>query len=402
MLAELRPVLDRLRGQKREFDRLETRIDVLLVATAGADAENPDAIELRQCRHEGPVLHAAAVEHEPPRRGLALERDAEERVGRPRAGRGLAREVPRVLFLVEEGGELRGTRRGIRRPHAKMARRRGVGRAVPARQLGEDGAAELEAVAPEEHEPVDAQDLDRIAEGPLEQKARALAQRPLRPALRGEVDERRRHLVHRPRRRVRALEGHIRVAKSEERPLPRLCAPDVRERRRLHHHAHGARASTRNAKRAPRMSRRTAAKTPTRIASDMASAVWHTPGARGRTRARAAGRARRGRLRAAAASEVSAGVYRRVSGAGSAATTTDASTTRVIAARRRAVRGSAWRASATSSRRSASVHARAPLRPQGVARSRSARRADSPGASAPIGPHAPPARHARRAERRGS
>lgn len=49
MLAELRPVLERLRGQKREFDRLETRIDVLLVATAGAAPENADAIELRQC-----------------------------------------------------------------------------------------------------------------------------------------------------------------------------------------------------------------------------------------------------------------------------------------------------------------------------------------------------------------
>lgn len=49
LLAEIRPVLERLRGQKREFDRLETRIDVLLVATAGADAENPDALELRQC-----------------------------------------------------------------------------------------------------------------------------------------------------------------------------------------------------------------------------------------------------------------------------------------------------------------------------------------------------------------
>lgn len=47
LLGELRPPLEKLRAQKREFDRLETRIDVLLVATAGADSENPDALELR-------------------------------------------------------------------------------------------------------------------------------------------------------------------------------------------------------------------------------------------------------------------------------------------------------------------------------------------------------------------
>jgi hypothetical protein len=48
-LAAIRPQLERLRGQKREFDRLETRLDVLLVATAGAAPENPDAVELRTC-----------------------------------------------------------------------------------------------------------------------------------------------------------------------------------------------------------------------------------------------------------------------------------------------------------------------------------------------------------------
>ena len=47
LLGEIRPELDRLHAQKREFDRLETRIDVLLVATAGAGSENPDALELR-------------------------------------------------------------------------------------------------------------------------------------------------------------------------------------------------------------------------------------------------------------------------------------------------------------------------------------------------------------------
>jgi len=47
LLGAIRPQLEKLSAQKREFDRLETRIDVLLVATAGADPENPDAIELR-------------------------------------------------------------------------------------------------------------------------------------------------------------------------------------------------------------------------------------------------------------------------------------------------------------------------------------------------------------------
>ena len=32
---------------KREFDRLETRTEVMLVATSGAAPDNPDAIELR-------------------------------------------------------------------------------------------------------------------------------------------------------------------------------------------------------------------------------------------------------------------------------------------------------------------------------------------------------------------
>lgn len=45
-LAGLRPQLERLRSRKREFDRLETRLGVLRVATAGAAPENPDALEL--------------------------------------------------------------------------------------------------------------------------------------------------------------------------------------------------------------------------------------------------------------------------------------------------------------------------------------------------------------------
>jgi len=47
-LAALKPQLERLRARKREFDRLETRLGVLLVATAGAAPDNPDAIELRE------------------------------------------------------------------------------------------------------------------------------------------------------------------------------------------------------------------------------------------------------------------------------------------------------------------------------------------------------------------
>ena len=47
LLDEIRKPLERLRAMKREFDKLETRISVMLVATSGADAENPDAVELR-------------------------------------------------------------------------------------------------------------------------------------------------------------------------------------------------------------------------------------------------------------------------------------------------------------------------------------------------------------------
>ncbi len=48
LLGRIRPELERLRGRKREFDRIETRMSVLLVATAGAVPENTDAIELRE------------------------------------------------------------------------------------------------------------------------------------------------------------------------------------------------------------------------------------------------------------------------------------------------------------------------------------------------------------------
>lgn len=45
-LPELRPRLERLLGMKREFDKLETRLGVLMVATAGATPDNPDTREM--------------------------------------------------------------------------------------------------------------------------------------------------------------------------------------------------------------------------------------------------------------------------------------------------------------------------------------------------------------------
>lgn len=46
LVEEIRPQLERLRAQKREFDKLEMRIGLLHVATQGADERNPDAREL--------------------------------------------------------------------------------------------------------------------------------------------------------------------------------------------------------------------------------------------------------------------------------------------------------------------------------------------------------------------
>ena len=45
--AEIRPRLERLVMRKREFDALERRMGILLVATSGAAPENPDTLELR-------------------------------------------------------------------------------------------------------------------------------------------------------------------------------------------------------------------------------------------------------------------------------------------------------------------------------------------------------------------
>ncbi|MEO5988938.1 MAG: DUF2203 domain-containing protein [Candidatus Eisenbacteria bacterium] len=45
-LVELRPRLERLLDMKREFDKLETRLAVLMMATAGASPDNPDARDM--------------------------------------------------------------------------------------------------------------------------------------------------------------------------------------------------------------------------------------------------------------------------------------------------------------------------------------------------------------------
>ncbi len=48
MIPELKPELERLSAIKREYDRLQARIDVLTLASAGAAAGNPDAVDLER------------------------------------------------------------------------------------------------------------------------------------------------------------------------------------------------------------------------------------------------------------------------------------------------------------------------------------------------------------------
>jgi hypothetical protein len=48
LVVAIRPQVERTCAQKRELDRLESRIAVLQVATHGADAGNPDAKELAE------------------------------------------------------------------------------------------------------------------------------------------------------------------------------------------------------------------------------------------------------------------------------------------------------------------------------------------------------------------
>jgi hypothetical protein len=47
LLPDVRRRMERLVARKREFDRLESRMGILLMATAGAAPDNPDALELR-------------------------------------------------------------------------------------------------------------------------------------------------------------------------------------------------------------------------------------------------------------------------------------------------------------------------------------------------------------------
>jgi len=50
LLEELRPRIQRLVDAKREYDRVQGRVDVLQVATSGASGENPDVRELEALR----------------------------------------------------------------------------------------------------------------------------------------------------------------------------------------------------------------------------------------------------------------------------------------------------------------------------------------------------------------
>jgi len=66
LAAEIRPRLVKLRAQKREFERLDTRLAVLHMATEGAAEGNPDAVELatidRKRRRLGAVIAGALGE----------------------------------------------------------------------------------------------------------------------------------------------------------------------------------------------------------------------------------------------------------------------------------------------------------------------------------------------------
>jgi hypothetical protein len=48
--GEIRPSLEQLVRIKREFDRLQSRVDALSLATSGAVPSNPDALELRRAQ----------------------------------------------------------------------------------------------------------------------------------------------------------------------------------------------------------------------------------------------------------------------------------------------------------------------------------------------------------------
>ena len=56
LVKQLGPDFDRLMLAQRELDRLETRVAALSLAVAGADAENPDALDLVKLNQRRGVL----------------------------------------------------------------------------------------------------------------------------------------------------------------------------------------------------------------------------------------------------------------------------------------------------------------------------------------------------------
>lgn len=62
-LAEIRPRVERLVHAKKTFDLLQTRIEVLEMAVAGATRDNPDAVEL-QSLHDARTPLAETISRE--------------------------------------------------------------------------------------------------------------------------------------------------------------------------------------------------------------------------------------------------------------------------------------------------------------------------------------------------
>lgn len=62
LIEELRPRLQRLVDAKRDYDRVQARLDVLALATAGASGGNPDVRELEALRKRHGDL-AEAISH---------------------------------------------------------------------------------------------------------------------------------------------------------------------------------------------------------------------------------------------------------------------------------------------------------------------------------------------------
>lgn len=63
VVAEVRPVVERLVRAKRELDRTENRIDVLTVALSGAGESNPDRVELSELGQRRKTLGVEIERH---------------------------------------------------------------------------------------------------------------------------------------------------------------------------------------------------------------------------------------------------------------------------------------------------------------------------------------------------